>query len=274
MSVMTSAPSPTSADALPTLLAWQAAQRGSDVAVRYKAHGLCQTSTWRSLERAFDDARVSPAGEQPSTHALGLAWLVRSLAKVVAEPEVSASARQLQTSWTAHDVLWLDPQLDLAGALRSWLQSGAVLAVGEAIDTVEVDRRALAPTVLLAEARWYDQLTADVRARAARARGARALLLRWALGPALDAAQTSPSPRWLARRLVLRPVLDQLGLTCTRLALSLGQPGEHAQALFAALQVPLCLHGHNAAARTDCAQRALPNDETPRFVAESGEAHG
>lgn len=277
MSAMNSAPQ-TSTDALPTLLARHAQQRGSAVAVQYKVRGLVQTCTWHSLLRALEDARARSAADEHAPHALGLTWLLHALL-LHAPSELTAShsaahAGGSPPSLRTDDVLWLDPQLDRASALSLWLHSGAVLAIGEAVDTAEVDRRELAPTVLLAEARWYDELADDVRTRAARARGPRKALLRWAFATAADSPRARAPSHWLARGIVLRPLADQLGLARTHLALSAGQPSELAQSLLAALGVPLRVHGHDATLRTGHAARTLAADPPARFATDSSEVPG
>ncbi|MDB4973635.1 MAG: fAA1 [Myxococcaceae bacterium] len=225
-------------DAVAALLARQAETRGASVAVRFKERGLVQTRTWRELAGAYPAQRAVAA----TGHVLGLRWLWGALQES-AESLTDASPHEpAQDQVERPLVLWIEPTLERGSArdrlLGQWLQSDAVLAVGEALDTAELDRRELAPSVLLAAASWYDRLANDVLARAGQASRARQRLIVWALevGAAQDAP---PSRRALARLLVLRPLADQLGLARTELAWVGGLPSERTRALFDALAISL-----------------------------------
>jgi hypothetical protein len=178
----------------------------SSASIRYKERGVIHTVAW-------------PAGERGArgTHALGLAW-VRSL----------ATASGAQVAWSADDVLWLEPELAEQDPswVGAWLESGAVLAVGEARDSSEADRRELAPTVLVARGSWYDALTAETLARVQRTDRATRTLLKWALARG-------------KRGLLLRAIADQLGLARVRRALCVGGPRPEARAFFSSLGIEI-----------------------------------
>jgi long-subunit acyl-CoA synthetase (AMP-forming) len=211
---MTSLPSSPRLDTGPALLAQQARERPDAVALRFKQRGLYQTRSWRAL---LDEAL--PAA--PAAHALGLSWLLHAVHTCSAE-----AAR-----WPVEpaDVMWIEPALGPQG-LAGWLRAGALLGVGEALDTWEHDLRELAPTVLIASAAWYDSLASEVLARAGRGSPLRRALLHRAL-----AAPAS----WLAQRLVLRPLRDQLGLARTRLLLVPTQLAAPTLRFFEALELPV-----------------------------------
>ena len=246
---MTQGPEALSADSLSSLLARQARERGERSAVRYKQRGLYRTHSWRALAGDLDALIARERSTEPEGHALGLGWVLRALASALRE-DAYAGASPAHAA-AANEVLWLEPGTEPSAALSHWLSTGSLLGIGEAVDTALTDRRELAPTLLFADEGWYDALADEVQARARQGSRLRRRLIAWALrvGAAGPGSRVQACLRSLARLLVLRPLADQLGLARTKLALSTGEPGAPARALFAALSVPLNTLGGEAAPR-------------------------
>ncbi|MDB4987370.1 MAG: long-chain-fatty-acid--CoA ligase-related protein [Myxococcaceae bacterium] len=239
-----------SADSLAPLLAGQLALRGNAVAVLFKACGLYCTETWRGLSRAVHAAKSSDSA-QPSS----FRWLIEALAEA-ALGEQAQSTHVAPLSLCDDDLLWLEPSLNQAARaqlLRAWLGSASRLGLGESADTTDADRRELTPTVVVADASWYEALVEGVLARAAGASRARRALIDWALDVSSPGRPRGPK-RALAKLLVLRPLRHQLGLSRVRLLLVSGQLRGNARAVLESLD--LTLRALEPGADTSSAHRA------------------
>jgi hypothetical protein len=254
---MTEVPAALSADWLSSLLARHARDRGDAVAVRYKQRGLYRTHSWRALAHDLELLVARERGTAPEGHALGLRWVLATLASALGD-STTVSASPLCVA-TVDDRLWLEPGTDPAATLLHWLVSGSVLGIGEAVGTALTDRRELAPTLLFADDSWYDALSDEVHARARQGSRARRAVVEWALRVGTcsrPGSRVHAGLRFLAGLLVLRPLADQLGLARTRLALTTGEPGASARALFAALGVPVSKAGSEVTPRVSKADDA------------------
>lgn len=146
-------------------------------------------------------------------------------------PELLGPARGPRLRWVS--VLPLGWVWEQTAGLAACLVDGFTLSFPEGPSTQRTDLRDIGPDVLLAPARVWEAMAAELQAAAADAGRARGAALRWA-------TSTTGTARRLADALVLRSVRDRVGMTRVRRAWSFGAPlREDVQAYFAGIGVDL-----------------------------------
>jgi long-chain acyl-CoA synthetase len=144
----------------------------------------------------------------------------------VSHAELLAAADTLATSADVHEsddvVAWLPMAWlgDMLGSLALPLLTGCTCNCPEGHETAQEDVREIGPTVMLAPPVVWQEMLANIDARATETRGLKRLLLR----ACRNAAERSGSRISVAigEALVFAPLRDQLGLRRLRAAFSIG----------------------------------------------------
>lgn len=145
--------------------------------------------------------------------------------------ELLGPGRGPRLRWVS--VLPLGWVMEQTAGLAAGLVDGFALSFPEGPSTQRADLRDIGPDVLIAPARAWEAMAAELQAAAAEAGRARGAALRWAMS-------SSGPTRRLADALVLRSVRDRVGLTKVRRAWSFGAPlREDVQAWFVSVGVDL-----------------------------------
>lgn len=145
--------------------------------------------------------------------------------------ELLGPGRGSRLRWVS--VLPLGWVWEQTSGLAAGLVEGFALSFPEGPSTQRTDLRDIGPDVLLAPARAWEAMAAELQAAAADAGRARGRALDWAMA-------STGAARRLADPLVLRSVRDRVGMTRVRRAWSFGAPlREDVQAYFASVGVDL-----------------------------------
>lgn len=165
--------------------------------------------------------------------------------------ELLGPARGPRLRWVS--VLPLGWVWEQCVGLAACLFDGFALSFPEGPSTQRADLRDIGPDVLLAPARAWEAMAAELQAAAADAGRRRGAALRWA-------TSSTGATRRLADALVLRSVRDRVGMTRVRRAWSIGAPlPEDVQAYFAGVGVDLRqVYGADVAGGPVAAQTAAP----------------
>jgi hypothetical protein len=105
--------------------------------------------------------------------------------------------------------------------LAPWLLAGFKLNFPENIETRDVDRRELGPTLVAGTSQTYQRLEDLITLRLPLLGTARRALVNWSL---TAPANSSSVRKIIAYWLVIRPLLDVIGFSHTRVSLLVGEP--------------------------------------------------
>jgi long-chain acyl-CoA synthetase len=105
--------------------------------------------------------------------------------------------------------------------LAPWLLAGFKLNFPENIETRDIDRRELGPTLVAGTSQTYQRLENLITSRLPLLGTTRRALVNWSL---LAPVNSSPVRKFVAYWLVIRPLLDVIGFSYTRVSLLVGEP--------------------------------------------------
>ena len=178
------------------------------------------------MTRSSDTVDAAVAQGRPEDVALRLYGATDERAVSVSHGELLAAADALAVSADMHEtddvIAWLPMAWlgDMLGSLVLPLLTGCTCNCPEGHETARQDLREIGPTVMLAPPAIWQEMLADIDARAGETRGLKRLLLRACRNAAENAAPGAAKA--LGDALVFAPLRDQLGLRRLRAAFSIG----------------------------------------------------